>query len=436
MTTDRKDRRIFLGMPGYGKQTAAAGRAFWRCCRDMATVTNEYATSSLLAANFNKLWCSGLNIAHQGGRLDYWAMLHDDIGCQDFWLDELIDELEARGLDALGVVVPIKDDRGMTSIALHHRGDNWNPECRLTMHEVYDLPETFTSEDVGGFPLLLNTGCWVVKWNQGWAGKVRFTINDEIVFDKTTNAYYPQTESEDWYFSRLMNELGLTIGATRKISVKHEGDAEFPNTFAWGKKAYDNDSPAHPRLHSPIPDCFPREIPGWLTKDEGKALAEFADGQDVLEIGSYCGLSTVCMARTANRVTACDYFDGRGTPEPMNTREIFDRSIERYGLGHKVRVWHPDQLDEGELPRPEFDRVFIDAAHDYESVAADAVKAMNLLAPNGLLAFHDFKHPMHDGVERVVDGLLLDGGELLSVTDFLAVVRPPAAIPLEVIGHG
>jgi hypothetical protein len=57
---------------------------------------------------------------------------------------------------------------------------------------------------------------------------------------------------------------------------------------------------------------------------------------------------------------------------------------------------------------------------------------LNLLAPGGLLAFHDYKRQGDPGVEQAVDDLLLDGGKLLSLTDTLAVVRPPAEIPLEV----
>lgn len=251
MNEPTNDRRIFLGMPGYGKQTAAAGRAFWRASARSA-VSTMYSCGSLLACNFNKLWCEALNMAHQGDPFEYFAMLHDDIGCEDFWLDTLIDELEDKQLDVLGVVVPIKDMRGVTSIALQHGDDNWNPECRLTMHDVYELPETFTSEDVGGLPLLLNTGCWVAKWDQEWCRKVHFEINDRIVFDRTTQSYRPEVESEDWYFSRLLNELGLRIGATRKIAVKHEGDVEFANTHVWGTEEFDNESNVYKRVGSPV----------------------------------------------------------------------------------------------------------------------------------------------------------------------------------------
>lgn len=248
--------KIFLGMPGYGKQSAGAGRAFWRACADMSAVWNAYQCGSLLASNFNQLWCAALNLVHRGDRVDYFAMLHDDIEPQDFWLDDLIGELEAKSLDVLGVAVPIKDSRGLTSLALHRNGDNWLPLSRLTMHEIYDLPETFTSDDVGA-PLLLNTGCWVCRFDMAWATQVHFEINDRIVFNRAVNRYQAQTEPEDWCFSRQLHEIGkpgspteglppLRIGATRKIPLQHVGDTKFTNEYAWGRSRFDSESgPQH-----------------------------------------------------------------------------------------------------------------------------------------------------------------------------------------------
>lgn len=418
------NRRAVLGMPGYGKQTSAAGRSLWRASRNMDNVCLEYQSGSLLACNFNKLWCTALNMVHRGERVDYFAMLHDDIGCEDFWLDKLIDELEAKHLDVLGVAVPIKDTRGVTSVALHHPGDNWEVECRLTMRDIFELPETFTSADVGGMPLLLNTGCWVAKWNQDWCRQVHFEINDRIVFDRPQNCYRPQVESEDWFFSRQLNDLGLKIGCTRKIAVKHTGEMEFLNTHPWGSCAFDNESPWRPRKVSPVPNAFPCDINGWLTPAEGAELTRLAEGKRVLEIGSYCGLSTIMLARSADHVTACDYFDGRGTPQPRNTLDEFTANIERHGFADKVETCSPDE----DFPHDEYDLVYIDAAHDYESVQRDTEKALAVLTPDGLLAFHDYKHPSHPGVKQVIDEM---GGELISVTDTLAVVRP-AGIPMEV----
>jgi protein-L-isoaspartate O-methyltransferase len=420
-------------MPGYGSMTAAAGAAFWRASADMSRVHCEYRQGSLLASNFNQLWCGALNVVHQGGQLDYFAMLHDDVGPlavgpEHYWLDMLIDELEANNLDVLSVVVAIKDRRGMTSMALQHPSEEWLPYARLSMYDVYQLPETFTADDLGK-PLLLNTGCWVAKWNQEWARQVHFSIEDRIVFNTACNRYQAQTVPEDWHLSKQFNSLGLKIGATRKIAVNHRGQQDFANYIGpWGTDAFDREAVQI----SPVPNAFPSDIQGWLLPAEGKALAELARGKRVLEIGSYCGLSTVCMARTAEHVTAVDYFDGRGTPLPQETLSAFKANLERYGVTEKVTIQYPDFLTRGELPRADYDLAFIDGAHDPESVAADVVKALNVLASGGLLAFHDYKHPSHPGVEEAVDALLLDGGELISTNETLAVVRPPAAIPLEV----
>lgn len=444
MTTDQQNaRRVFLGMPTYGQQTAQAGCGFWRACADMSQVMNAVQHGSLLASNFNQLWASALNVVHKGGRVDYFAMLHDDIGPIDIgqeiygpdglptetrphWLDMLIEELEANELDVLGVAVPIKDTRGMTSLALaRDDGDNWLPHCRLSMRDVFDLPETFTSADLG-HPLLLNTGCWVCKFDFAWAEKVSFTINDRIVFNKAADRYQSQTEPEDWYFSRLLHEMGLKVGATRKIRVTHAGRQDYQNMQPWGTHAFDSEA----TNISPVPNAFPRDIAGWLHPDEGAKLAELARDKMVLEIGSFCGLSTVCMARTAAFVFAVDYFDGRGTPAPQDTRQAFDANIERYGVVKKVYAMNPEVAVREVTGEVEL--LFIDGAHDRESVQADIEKYLPLLSADGLIVFHDYNEPCHPGVTEAVDELIATGGEIISLTEHLAVVRPPAAISLEV----
>lgn len=431
MTNDvhpNSERRIFLGMPGYGKQTAAAGRGLWRACADMEGVWTAYQQGSLLGSNFNQLWCAALNMVHNGQRVDYFAMLHDDIGPEDFWLDKLIEELESNRLDVLGVAVPIKDTRGLTSLALHKEGDNWLPLARLSMRDVYELPETFTSEDVGA-PLLLNTGCWVAKWNQDWCSKVHFEINDRIVFNRSCGRYQAETEPEDWFFSRQLHEIGrgptshlqpLRIGATRKIAVMHQGEMEFTNKQPWGSDAFDRETC---RI-SPVPGAFPYDVPGWLLPEEGKALTSLAEGKRVLEIGSYCGLSTICLARSAESVTAVDYFDGRGTPQPRDTLAEFEDNLNRYGVREKVSICWP----ESDFPLSEYDLAFIDGAHDIRAVRRDIERCLNVLSPEGLLVFHDYGAIHHPGVTDAVDELIAVGGELISTKETLAVVRPPAAV--------
>lgn len=236
------DRKIiYLGMPSTGHMTLGASIGFHRSTKRKEHHVELWGLgSSLATGNFNNIWCWALN-REKFGRVDYFAMIHSDIEPPEFWLDVLIDELEDKQLDVLGVVAPIKDRRGLTSIAVaHESGDTWKIRNRLTMREVYKLPETFTSEDVGG-PLLLNTGLWVCKFNMDWAPKIFFTVNDRIVIDRKTGKYRAQIEPEDWFSSRLYHELGLKVGCTRKVPLAHRGDMGFENTFGWGDNEFDKE---------------------------------------------------------------------------------------------------------------------------------------------------------------------------------------------------
>jgi hypothetical protein len=45
--------------------------------------------------------------------------------------------------------------------------------------------------------------------------------------------------SEDWLMSREANARGAKLLATREIKVTHWGQAEFPNSQAWGSRERD-----------------------------------------------------------------------------------------------------------------------------------------------------------------------------------------------------
>lgn len=436
----RNFRHCLLGMPSYMNQTGGAAQGFYLCSSGRVTidgqavplkVTRKYGEGSALAQNFNILWCHALNMVHQGQLVDYFAMLHNDCEPQPGWVDELISELEASDLDVLGAAVAIKDHHGLTSLAIaRDDGDSWGIKCRLTLKEIYDLPQTFTSRDVGG-KLLINTGCWVCRFDPARMPGLHFRMNDRIYFDSARDAYVAQMEPEDWNFSRQCHALGLRVGATRKVQVEHVGQKRFTNKEPWGDPF---DSVYLSESTLPIESRegwqFPYDVDGWLLPEEGRALADLADGKRVLEIGSYCGKSTICMAQTASHLSCVDTWDGTGTCNPRNTAEEFRRNIRRYGVGNGVSAW---QNTSG-LPRC-FDLVFIDGSHDEQSVRDDIERAVALLKPDGLLAFHDYRRHsgQHDGrwdpgVTAVVNDYLDSGAELLSTHATVAVVRPPSPV--------
>lgn len=431
-----------LGMPGYGLTVHSAALGFFRCSQTPDQVNYRYKEGSLLCHNFNSLWVTALNLAHRGEKISYFAMQHSDVSPPMFWLDGMIEELEARNLDVLSAIIPIPDEHGYTSLALERPdGDPWRPLCRLTMQEIYRLPATFTADDVG-HPLWINTGLWVCKFDPAWNKKITFDDLNRIVFSTPQDAYVAEVQPEDWNFSQQLNRLGLRVGATRKIPVRHRGQVDVPNTHPWGDE-FDSQWIGESLIPHPEPPegfKFPVDVPGWLSEAEGIALAKLADGKRVLEIGSYCGRSTICIAQTADRVVSIDPHDGRATPMEIETYDHFNKNLLAYGVRHKVDEIIGTIDDYFELDNRErrFDLIFIDGAHDYESVKNDIEKSLELLAPGGLIAFHDYRDfpgqcdgGWDPGVNFAVDEFVASGASLLSRHDSLAVCRAPALVPLE-----
>lgn len=198
-------------------------------------VLSAEAQGSLLTQAFNNCWVAALNL-RVSHAVRYFAMCHADVLPPPCFVDSLVDELEARDFDILSCVVPIKDERGLTSTAIDDPADPFDPLFRLTMREVMGLPETFTAADVGypGNALLVNTGCWVCRFTEPWAEEVCFTVRDRVRKDPEKSEWVADVEPEDWGFSRWAHARGLKVAATRKLAIKHYGNFGFGNGHAWG----------------------------------------------------------------------------------------------------------------------------------------------------------------------------------------------------------
>lgn len=178
---------------------------------------------------------------------------------------------------------------------------------------------------------------------------------------------------------------------------------------------------------------FPTHVRGWLTEVEGHALAELATGKVVLEVGSYCGRSTICMAQTADRVCSVDPFTSRATPGGVDTYDEFVANLNAHLVSDKVFIVRDLFTEESakQLPVAKFGLIFIDGDHSYEAVWRDFENAKTLLDEDGLIAFHDYRlfPGEHDGnydagVTKAVGEILAAGSELVARHGTIAVVRP------------
>lgn len=231
---------VYLAMPRYSNTiSAGAARGFYLKPARKCRVALGEASVSMLPQCFNTLWCTALNHRKALG-LTHFAMLHSDVEPADYWLDTLVDEMRAVDADVLSVVVPIKNDCGLTSTGLANDARPFSDVRRLTMREVMEFPQTFCSAELGNpdLPLVVNTGCWVCRFDDDWVEQVQFEFRNRIVRDES-GVYRCESEPEDWLFSRWAHTQGLKVYATRKVAVQHAGERLYPNTSVWGAWDFD-----------------------------------------------------------------------------------------------------------------------------------------------------------------------------------------------------
>lgn len=188
-------------------------------------------------------------------------------------------------------------------------------------------------------------------------------------------------------------------------------------------------------LRSEVKDAF-LAAPGFMPSDEGIALHAAAVGVAVLgplvEIGSYCGRSTLLLAAAAKaagtHVVTIDHHRGseehqRGWPyhdpglvDPtagaVDTLPTFRRTVATSGLeGHVIAIVAPAQ-DVARYWRHPAGMVFIDGSHTDESAQRDYSGWAPHVATGGLLAIHDvFENPAEGGQApfRMYRGALASG---------------------------
>lgn len=195
--------------------------------------------NSVLTHSFSDHLCEAINERDEHGVTD-WAMLHADIEAQAGWVDILADERAASKADIISAVVPQKPyvgEGGATSTGVGKRLPNGRPEClRLSMHDVYSLPETFDITDTP-WPeqaLLINTGCMLmsVEIAEMFADAGGFAFENWIEIEDGRRV--AKCLSEDWKLSLWAHEQGLKVAATRKVHLNHWGIKAFGNAAPWG----------------------------------------------------------------------------------------------------------------------------------------------------------------------------------------------------------
>jgi predicted O-methyltransferase YrrM len=158
-------------------------------------------------------------------------------------------------------------------------------------------------------------------------------------------------------------------------------------------------------------------ISSSVTECETAELQHLASGRHVLEIGSAYGYSAVAMALGgAQHITAVD------PHAEYDSASVMMANLHAYGVTGKVTMIM-DTSDHAlaELAGTQFGLVFIDGDHSAKQVKRDVQGSLEMLAPGGILACHDYDEDCQPDVRPVLDEIFPGGP--LRLVDTLFVVK-------------
>ena len=150
-------------------------------------------------------------------------------------------------------------------------------------------------------------------------------------------------------------------------------------------------------------------ILGWLTFDEVRVLQSivfFVSGLPgvLVEIGSYCGRSTVAIGYTLSKgccgvLYAVDPHDGNVDIYGVDSYTALISNIEKFELKEYVRVVRMKSEEYCQHMLHPVKMLFIDGNHDYEAVKRDWDMWKGKIVKRGMVLFHD---SFEDGVNKVI----------------------------------
>lgn len=169
-------------------------------------------------------------------------------------------------------------------------------------------------------------------------------------------------------------------------------------------------------------DAAMRDIDGWFSPEEGLAfyrIAKQCTGKGVaVEIGSWHGKSTVCIAKGAQaannglHIYAIDPHVGSEEHQvdgKVWTFEAFKKNVADFGVAELITPLVKFSHDAVEDVNEPVEFLFIDGAHDYDNVKIDFEDWFPKVMVGGIIAFHDSHWP---GVRAVLGELAYSNPQL------------------------
>ena len=268
---------------------------------------------------------------------------------------------------------------------------------------------------------------WMYQWGllfeysiaAYWVGQPRAALeacNRLLEMPQLPDSYREQTKTNRTHCVRALDKILIgNTTATHGRSVGLRRWSSSPTAPPGGLQAARQlvlTAPILARMH---------QVEGWLTDEEADLLIAVADHvlrtfpptHALVEVGSYCGRSTVVLASAVAavapraRVHAIDPHEGEvggvdvGVESTPPTFERFLENLARAGVSTYVVPVRGRSYEVGW--NDPIALLLIDGLHDDENCARDFRHFEPWLAPGGCVAFHDYES--WPGVTAFVDAL-------------------------------
>ena len=138
-----------------------------------------------------------------------------------------------------------------------------------------------------------------------------------------------------------------------------------------------------------------KDIPGWLTKHEGEFLEKATKSLKsvrgtIVEIGSFCGKSTIWLAQSGETIYAIDPHEGVVSGGKTNpTHKAFLKNLRLAGVDTCVKPIIQTSKDAARDWNKPLKLLFIDGLHDFEHASEDFSLWSPFMVDGGIIAMHD-----------------------------------------------
>lgn len=155
-------------------------------------------------------------------------------------------------------------------------------------------------------------------------------------------------------------------------------------------------------------------------------IDEYVDGDTTMvEVGSFSGVSSELFALHCKQLYCIDSWDPYWEIKDKQRIEFaeysFDKMNKNYSNISKIKKNSIDAS--GDFEDGSLDLVYIDAAHDYDSVRQDILTWLPKIKKGGFIAGHDYRYDKNIGVYEAVNDIFANDYKINSFPDSSFIVK-------------